>query len=277
LRQSGRKRLGDFGSPTAPRMIPRRTKRGNVVPYFIGVFDTVAALGASGIKKWSILSISALIGLGLPTWLTFGVVAAVVGLLVAAYLYNVRVKVIHDFPTPGKSRRHWSSWRFKHYDQFLGKRVRYARHAQAIDENRADFARVGWGRRTDMADAPKDWLVQIWFAGNHSDIGGSYPETESRLSDIALKWMVDEATNIPHPIIVDFSKLHMFPAADGMQHDEVASVLDGYPGWFPRRWRMSWKPAIRDKVSAAGMPSERPGALQASIYPVPRSFSAVSP
>jgi hypothetical protein len=103
-----------------------------------------------------------------------------------------------------------------------------------------------------MPDAPEDWLVQKWFAGNHSDIGGSYPETESRLSDIALKWMVDEATSIPHPITVDFDKLHMFPAADGMQHDEVASVLDGYPGWFPRRWRVSWKPAIRDKVSGAG-------------------------
>ena len=25
-----------------------------------------------------------------------------------------------------------------------------------------------------MEDAPDDWLVQIWFAGNHSDVGGSY-------------------------------------------------------------------------------------------------------
>jgi hypothetical protein len=29
---------------------------------------------------------------------------------------------------------------------------------------------------------------------NQSDIGGSYPETESRLSDIALQWTIDQAT-----------------------------------------------------------------------------------
>jgi len=33
-------------------------------------------------------------------------------------------------------------------------------------------------------------MVQMWFAGNHSDIGGSYPEAESRLSDNALAWMI---------------------------------------------------------------------------------------
>jgi Uncharacterized alpha/beta hydrolase domain (DUF2235) len=30
------------------------------------------------------------------------------------------------------------------------------------------------------------WFEQVWFTGNHSDVGGSYPENESRLSDIAL-------------------------------------------------------------------------------------------
>ncbi|WP_354105416.1 DUF2235 domain-containing protein [Bradyrhizobium sp. LB14.3] len=35
-----------------------------------------------------------------------------------------------------------------------------------------------------------DWLQQVWFAGNHSDVGGSYPENEARLSDISLGWMV---------------------------------------------------------------------------------------
>nr|WP_271500869.1 DUF2235 domain-containing protein [Bradyrhizobium sp. CCBAU 11357] len=27
-----------------------------------------------------------------------------------------------------------------------------------------------------------DWLQQVWFAGNHSDVGGSYWENEARLS-----------------------------------------------------------------------------------------------
>ncbi|WP_442869806.1 phospholipase effector Tle1 domain-containing protein [Bradyrhizobium sp. CCBAU 11361] len=31
-----------------------------------------------------------------------------------------------------------------------------------------------------------DWLRQVWFAGNHSDVGGSYLENEGRLPDISL-------------------------------------------------------------------------------------------
>ena len=68
-----------------------------------------------------------------------------------------------------------------------------------IDEARNSFRRVPW-------DTPKDTrhpvagnparFQQISFAGNHSDIGGSYPEAESRLSDIALKWMLDAAVHV---------------------------------------------------------------------------------
>jgi hypothetical protein len=34
---------------------------------------------------------------------------------------------------------------------------------------------------------------EVWFAGVHSDVGGGYPESESQLSKIALRWMVCEA------------------------------------------------------------------------------------
>lgn len=36
-------------------------------------------------------------------------------------------------------------------------------------------------------------LKQLWFAGVHSDVGGSYPENESGLSKITLQWMLNEA------------------------------------------------------------------------------------
>jgi hypothetical protein len=58
---------------------------------------------------------------------------------------------------------------------------------------------------------------------NHADIGGSYPENESRLSDIALDWMVEFITDkIPEAdrVIVDKSLLGLYPSADGMMHDE---------------------------------------------------------
>jgi hypothetical protein len=74
--------------------------------------------------------------------------------------------------------------------------VHYARSANAIDENRKDFQRVAWGgsrKVRKFAKAPNR-LIQLWFAGNHSDIGGSYAEAESRLSDNALWWMIEQAT-----------------------------------------------------------------------------------
>lgn len=228
--------------------------RGNAPPYFIGVFDTVAALGSAGIKRFAILAF-ALIGLAamagagasvVSCFFTFGFWWSFVGVLTAGGLLafaascRTHIKTIRDFPNRGDFNWHWSAWRFKHYDRFLDRRVRYARQAIAIDETRKDFAIVGWGRYKDMEGAPADWLVQQWFAGNHSDIGGSYPETESRLSDIALKWMANEAEGIPDGIILDRTKLNLFPDAAGMQHCQVMEVRDLYPSWVPQWLRITW-------------------------------------
>lgn len=240
---------------------PIKNERGDVVPYFIGVFDTVAALGSTGFKKFSMIAITAIVSVALlysasaivdwlfvwGFWWVFLALAFLSALAAFLYSYQLRVKVIHDFPKPGVSRRHWSGWRFQHYDRFLDKRVKYARHAQAIDETRATFNRVAWGRVVDEAVAPRDWLVQVWFAGNHSDIGGSYPETESRLSDIALKWMAEEAES--KGLIIDWTKLRLFPDYRGVQHCEVEAVRDNYPGWVPVGWRRSWNEGIRDYIS----------------------------
>jgi uncharacterized protein (DUF2235 family) len=234
--------------------------RGNAPPYFIGVFDTVAALGAAGIKRLLILA-GAAAGLAsaaavgawilnelssLGYWWSFLCVLAAAGLFTLAKSCQAHVKIIRDFPNKGDFSWHWSAWRFKFYDRFLDRRVRYARHAVAIDETRKDFALVGWGRYVDMPGAPADWLIHRWFAGNHSDIGGSYPEIESRLSDIALQWMAKEAEGVPNGITIDWSKLNLFPDAAGMQHCEVTEVLDLYPSWVPIRFRKSW--AVQNRM-----------------------------
>ncbi|MHA6688612.1 phospholipase effector Tle1 domain-containing protein [Mesorhizobium sp. A556] len=33
----------------------------------------------------------------------------------------------------------------------------------------------------DPDDSGANHLQQVWFVGNHSDVGGSYPENDSRL------------------------------------------------------------------------------------------------
>ncbi len=67
--------------------------------------------------------------------------------------------------------------------------VSVLRHAVSIDERRAFF-------RQNLIHEPMPTgqdLKQVWFAGVHSDVGGSYAEAESGLSKIALRWMLCEA------------------------------------------------------------------------------------
>jgi uncharacterized protein (DUF2235 family) len=65
------------------------------------------------------------------------------------------------------------------------------RHAISIDERRCYFRNNLWGEPFDGQS-----LKQVWFAGVHSDIGGSYPSAEAGLSQIALQWMLCEAISL---------------------------------------------------------------------------------
>lgn len=68
--------------------------------------------------------------------------------------------------------------------------LRTARHALSIHERRCFYAAKPW--REPAEPASRD-LRQVWFAGVHSDVGGSYPETGSALSKLPLEWMLVEA------------------------------------------------------------------------------------
>ncbi|MEP6869101.1 MAG: DUF2235 domain-containing protein [Novosphingobium sp.] len=73
------------------------------------------------------------------------------------------------------------------------------RHAIAIDERRAFF-------RTNLFQ-PKSGQdsVELWFPGDHCDVGGGHPETESGLSKYPLEWMVREA--ITAGLLIDEDRL----------------------------------------------------------------------
>jgi uncharacterized protein (DUF2235 family) len=63
------------------------------------------------------------------------------------------------------------------------------RHAISIDERRAFFRENSFG----APENSQQDILEVWFAGVHSDVGGSYPESQSQLSQIALRWMLREA------------------------------------------------------------------------------------
>ena len=239
----------------------------NVAPHFVGVFDTVAALGAKKLLRFfmtlgalfsfaAITAISAFIVAKISGWdylSTVIVSGLVLTLFVLWKTINSSLKVIRSYPKRWRMRFHFAKWSMKNYDRGLDSKVKYTRHALAIDETRKDFDRVEWGNKnTDYTtvDGQPDGFIQLWFAGNHSDIGGSYPENESRLSDIALEWMINEATSIPNPLIVNRSMLNLFPASNGMQHCEVERVRQLYPNWVPKILRYTWP--VKSRYAASG-------------------------
>jgi hypothetical protein len=56
------------------------------------------------------------------------------------------------------------------------------------------------------------------------------------LSDLALEWMVHEATAVPEPLPVDSTRLDLSPSHRGMQHD-------GRVGWG-----VLWLRGTRDRL-----------------------------
>ncbi|KQO76365.1 DUF2235 domain-containing protein [Methylobacterium sp. Leaf88] len=287
--------------------------KSNVEPYFIGTFDTVAALGVSGPKRTLIkagLAAAVVIPLGIAIAVASALVGGVsylfdgpfwkadltaAGALVAASalaalafrrrLVAAKTKTITDWPEPGKSKSHVAEWKGENFDRLLSAQVGYARAAIAIDERRKDFDRVRWGPTAvapPRAPGLPDQFRQFWFAGNHSDIGGSYAETESRLSDIALRWMLEQAVGVPdglkvdgmpavvdprHPVeVMQIPRLRLHPSASGVQHCEIAGMRDAIEArvsasWVPawvRRWAQgkSWEAKDRDiKPDATVHPS----------------------
>ena len=263
--------------------------RSNAAPHFIGVFDTVAALGATGLRRFLIragLTLGAIVLIaslafipavfvwiplyffGASFWTTIFTVLGLSVVGVGGVLWYKQWKsyrkTIRDFPNPGDVHTHVAEWKGENFDRLLSQFVHYARSANAIDETRKDFARVAWGGVVEGAPAQvegHDRLIQLWFAGNHSDVGGSYVETESRLSDIALKWMVEQATKVPNGLHVaglkapgdatDNPNLRVFPSCDGVQHCEVVGMQDTIESMVPAflmrfSGSLKWPVKIRD-------------------------------
>ncbi len=249
---------------------PTDPTKANVYPYFIGVFDTVAALSRPaaavliatavvlGLVALSFM-LSLLSGLStveyvgwLLSYLKFKALCAVLlgasGLsALACYLSNY---LKFDFRVPGYGL--WESLKTIHFappkheftDYTLNVNVTYAKHAISIDENRKDFARVSWipdATKATARDASKNlFFEQVWFSGVHADVGGGYPENESRLSDVTLEWMLAGASLVPNGITYDETVLHLYADPAGPQHDEYKA---GH-----------WQHAVRDlPVSADGM------------------------
>lgn len=265
-----------YGSCLNGNAVDGGQSRSNASPYFIGVFDTVAALGLGGLKRLIVLTVMS-VALILAIIVSGGFISelfdisqkngtttAFVVILTALFLkFGLsRIRILQQYPEEKKPnlfrkagtllpvfnfRWHFISWRFKHFDLLLDEDVPYARHAISIDEKRADFPRVAWGSKGASSTSSlkgeensPEWLKQIWFAGDHTDVGGGHPEQEAGLSDISLQWMVEQLYELPNPPYFDEHFLQYDPDPLAPQHCSVKSLKYMYPSWWPQACRFSW-------------------------------------
>lgn len=92
---------------------------------------------------------------------------------------------------PGHLFSDFDQAKYGFLDTSLSTCIKNAYHAVSVDERRASFVPTLW---TNSDGSPRDndaQLQQVWFPGVHCDVGGSYSECE--LSNITLRWMIDNA------------------------------------------------------------------------------------
>jgi uncharacterized protein (DUF2235 family) len=121
---------------------------------FIGVWDTVAALGMPK-----------------NTDLTGCVSKAVDG------LFNQVDKIVNSII-------HHRAYNFE-----LTPNITRACHALSIDDARTSFWPLIWDEV--KAEAKGVTVDQVWFAGVHSDVGGGYPRQD--MSNVPLLWVLEQA------------------------------------------------------------------------------------
>ncbi|KDQ52721.1 hypothetical protein JAAARDRAFT_198065 [Jaapia argillacea MUCL 33604] len=126
-------------------------------------------------------------------------------------------------------------------DNLLPPNIKHALHALAFHENRDKFMATLWQK--DRQE-PKDpvlkaiWktqvLKQVWFAGDHTDVGGGYINHER--ADIVLYWMageIDKLVDLDHDFLKRAGMREpseawgMYPPTNALlTYEGVGSILD---------------------------------------------------
>ncbi|WP_367872594.1 DUF2235 domain-containing protein [Luteolibacter sp. Populi] len=126
---------------------------------------------------------------------------------------------------------------------FENQSVSIVRHAMALDERRAAFRSNAF--KADPTPLPdgRPRVMNVWFPGVHSDIGGGYPwPAETALAMIPFQWMLREA--MAASLLVDQAKLDTLsaecpPSAIADRHESLKGA------WVPLEYvparRFDWK------------------------------------
>lgn len=109
------------------------------------------------------------------------------------------------------------------HDETLGAHVLHAYHALAIDERRGAFEPSLWKATAQ----PRANVEQVWFAGNHCNVGGGY--VDSGLSDHAFMWMSVKAMGAGLKLDQRYLAMRVDPNCHGELRDEYHGVYKLLP------------------------------------------------
>jgi len=82
---------------------------------------------------------------------------------------------------------------FGFHDVTLSSHVDCAFQGLAIDEQRGPFTPTLWVQQPEARDAGQT-LVQAWFVGVHTDIGGGEEWDDRGLANVTLRWMINQVS-----------------------------------------------------------------------------------
>jgi uncharacterized protein (DUF2235 family) len=197
-------------------------------------------------------------------------------------LNDVKVRMVGVWDTvgalgiPGHLFGDFDQARYGFLDTTLNPCIQNAYHAVSIDERRSSFLPTLWTSADGSPRANDAQLTQVWFPGVHCDVGGSYAESE--LSNITLRWMVDNAKACGLVFDEDAVAACLGPKPFkplGKAHDEWKLI----PWGLPQHRVLPGNAVLSNtvKLRIAGMPDYRPVNLagqsadtyqQASVIPV---------
>ncbi len=130
-------------------------------------------------------------------------------------------------------------------DTALHPDVLHAYHAIAIDERRSEFPATLW---KDPQNGQV--LEQVYFAGVHSDVGGSYPEDPNgtTLADLTLAWMMSKASDLGLEFVPAVAANYALPM------DPKFALDTKHESWnllwaFPKRRSIADGSTLADSVS----------------------------
>jgi len=143
--------------------------------------------------------------------------------------------------------------------------VDVVRHALSLDERRSFFRQNLVDGMQCPGDQPRD-LKQVWFAGVHSDVGGSYPEAEAGLANIPLRWMLKEAEAAGLKLV---SGQRWALLGGGVYHARARYTAMLHKSLHGLLWALAefWPKAVKRLVSAPCIkPAIYKGSVRANLF-----------